>query len=244
MIALALAALLSPLAAAADRAETPPDRLWRLSGEYLYYVPANSGAGLSDQLGALGAGLVAGGYNATDKAISSVGGAGARLTALRRWDARTALGLSLDYVLGPTMNADFHAYSPPVSQGGFGNGGLTINRAATFVRLLAQMRVRLLGRERRRQGDWQLELGSAFGPGVGHTDQTCQASGSLTCQSNSASVAWSGLAWEFGPRASVRLRDVDVGAAVVAAGFPRYKGSTAVAPIEWETLGFALSAEF
>jgi len=243
MRALAFAVLLlAPAARAADgprAAAARPRRDWSLTGEYLYYLPLNSSSGLSDQLGSLGDGLIAAGYDSASKSLSSIGGSGARLTALRRWDERTALGLSLDYVLGPTMNADFRAFSAVL-----GNGGLTVNRSGSFVRLMGHTRVQLLGKVVRRPGDWNLDIGSAFGPGVGHVDQTCQASGSLTCPVVAKSVTWVGVAWEFGPRVSVRVRDIDVGASILAAGFPRYKGSADVAPIEWQTMGFSLSAEF
>lgn len=249
MRALALALLLlAPAARAADglyvpdarRAETArPRRDWSLTGEYLYYLPLNAGSGLSDQLGALGDGLVAAGYDSADKSVHTTGGSGARFTALRKWDEHTELGFSLDYVLGPTMNSDFHAFSVT-----FGNGGLTINRAATFVRLMAQARILLLGKTVRRPGDWSLDVGSGFGPGLGHISQTCQASGSLTCPGIATSATWAGIAWEVGPRVSVRVRDIDVGFGVVEASFPRYKGSADIASLAWQTTGFAFSAEF
>lgn len=233
--------VLASAARAADQSSRPP-RDWRVTGEYLYYLPTNSGSGLADQLGTYGDVLVlSAGYDSTDKNVSNNGGAGGRLSAVRAWDARTELGASVDYVLGPTTNADFHAFSA-----GLGNGGLTINRAATFVRLLGQAHILLLGRRtpERRPGDWSLEIASAFGPAFGHIDQSCTASGSLTCGINSAHETWIGLAWETGPRVAVHVRDLDVGFAVLAASFPRYKGSASVAPLSWQTVGFSLSAEF
>lgn len=236
---LLLAVLLAAPARSAERGGHA-DRPWRLSGEYLYYLPSSSRSGLTDQLGALGRSLVDRGlYDSYSQDVTTNGGAGARLALLRRWDSATEIGASVDYVLGPTMNADFRAFNAAT-----GSGGLTIHRSAAYLRLMARSQVRLLGRDRRRQGDWQLEAVSAFGPSVGHIDQACQASGTLTCTVNSKSTNWLGVAWEFGPRVTVRLRDLDVGASVMAAGFPRSPGDADVARINWQTLGLALTAEF
>lgn len=236
--AAALAALLAAAPAAAAGADEAP-RLWRLYGDYEYFLPSNSGEGLNAQLQTQSDGLVAAGYDSSSHSVTPTGGAGTRVGALRRLDARTEMGVSLSYALGPTMNSNLTAQSPPVSLGGLGNGGQTVNRSAFYARALVETRIDLLDR-----GPWDLALGSGFGLGVGHVDQSCASSGSLTCAIASASKTWEGFAWEFGPIFAYRLKKVEVDFGVRYAGFPRFKGNGQIPEIRWDTFGILFGASF
>lgn len=217
---------------------------WHFYGSYDYFFPANSGEGMRSQLKSQSDLLLAGPngalpYDSISYSLSSSGGTGTRLGALHRLDSRTEIGGSLGYVLGPTMNSDFRAYSAPVSLGGLGNGGQTVNRSVAYGRILLETRIHLL--ESRR---WGMSLGSGWGLGLGHVDQSCSSSGSLDCTSGptSSSKTWAGFAWEVGPVFIRHLKKIDMEFGARYAGFPRYKGSDNIASIRWESFGFFMGA--
>lgn len=240
----ALLAVLLLAAAGAARAAGPapaykPEPRLKFFAEYQYYLPADAGAGLQDQLHAQAGELLASGYSSADKSVINSGGSGARLGFLYGFKPGTGLGLSLDYVLGPTMNAELNATSAAK-----GDGGLTVNRAVSYYRLLAHTQVNLLQPHTGRPGEWNLDFDSAFGLGVGHVDQTCEASGSVACPFGNSPRSWAGFAWEFGPRLTYRLRFVDLTGSVRYAGFPRFHGSDEIPEIRWQAVGFSLGASF
>ncbi len=210
---------------------------WRVFVQYDYFVPANSKTGLQDQLHALSQDLVASGSaDTTALGISANGGSGSRIGAMRRLDGRTQIGGSLGYILGPTMNANFSATSSAN-----GNGGLTVNRSATYVRALAQTSVRMLDR-----GPWSGSLESALGVGFGHVNQSCNSSGSLSCAGNvdTTSKDWIGFTWGFGLNISRSFELATLGFGPRYEGFPRFKGTDRLAAIDWQAFGLFLTAQF
>lgn len=227
--------LLSLFAATASRAAEPS--AWRVFAQYDYFAPANSKAGLQDQLHVLSDQFVnTGAADSVVTAVSANGGSGSRLGVLRRLDRRTDIGASVGYVLGPTMNANLSAASRAN-----GNGGLTVNRSATYVRLLLQTSTKLVDRN-----PWSVSLDSGLGLGLGHVDQSCNSSGSLACAGNVATTDadWAGFTWGFGLDISRTFELATLGFGPHYEGFPRFKGNDQVAAIDWQAFGLFLSAQF
>ncbi len=238
---LALVVVLAALAPALARADDPYKKEPRVKvfGQFEYYAPENGGFGLNNQLHAQSDTLVAAGYSSANESVSNGGGSGASVGVLTDYDARTRLGLSVGYTIGPTMNGNLTAQS-----GTLGNGGLTVNRAVSYVRVLAHTQVNLLHPHTGKPGEWNVDFDSAFGLGVGRVNQECQATGSLTCPFSNAPRTWTGFAYEFGPVLTYRLRFIDLDCGARYAGFPRFRGTDDIAAIRWETFGVFLGASF
>lgn len=210
------------------------ERKWKILAGYDYYFPQDAGEGLKNQLNSESDALIAQGYDSTNFGVFTHGGSGARVGFLYPFSERTQLGAALGYVIGPTMNANFAAQS-----GFFGNGGLTVDRAVDYVRLLGNARVNLAN-----AGRWGFDLDSAWGVGFGRVDQSCTASGSLTCPFTTTSKSWAGFTWEVSPTVTLRLKNATLTLAPRYAGFPKFNGNDQIPPIEWETFGIFFGAAF
>lgn len=231
--------LLTPSALAASRSTAAGEparaqaRPWRFFVNYDYFLPQNSGDGLKSQLNTQSVKLLAQGYSSTQVSVNTQGGNGARFGVRHPIDSHSDLGLSLGYIVGPTMNGALNA------DGGPGFGGETVNRTVVYLRYLVEGRFTFPVDDR-----WTLAMGSGFGLSTGRVEQTCDQSGTVACPVANTRRTWTGFAWEFTPSASYRLKTATIHFGLRYAGFPEFSGNDQIADIDWIAYGAFLGASF
>jgi hypothetical protein len=234
----ALAALLLLAAgAAAQEASSPekPVRLWRYFFAYDYYFPMDAKDGLQNQLHDYSGSLIQNkGYAGTDFRVNQTGGVGARFGGFHPVAKNVEAGMSIGYVLGPNMRADFDAI------GGPGSGSVTVNRNIYFIRYLVQAHmVHPLSK------DFTFMLGAGVGAATGRVLQTCSNTGSLTCVFTTQRQSWTGVTWEVTPSFYYHVgRSIDLRFGPRWAGFPTFGGNDQVARFSWTPIGFFAGAMF
>jgi opacity protein-like surface antigen len=239
LAALALALASAPAWAQQAGSKTKPpvqnldSRPWKYFFSYDYFLPTNAGRGLKGQLKDQASALISSGYKTADVSLNVSGGTGARFGALHRVNSRADLGLSLGYIIGPTMNASLSA------SGGPGPGGLSISRDVVFLRYLAQGHLIFP-----LNNHWKALFGAGLGAATGVISRGCDESGTLTCSLRTARRTWTGFTWEVTPSLAYHLRRGDLRFGARYAEFPRYRGNGQIASIDWATFGFFIGATF
>ncbi|MBI3552155.1 MAG: hypothetical protein HY077_06525 [Elusimicrobia bacterium] len=233
-----LAIGLSVLAAAAAAQEPAPaakkERAWRYFFAYDYFLPDDGGKGLRGQLRTKSAASLALGYTNTDFSVHTQGAVGARFGAFHPMPHRTELGLSLGYLLGPNMTANYTA------TGGPGPGGITINRDVVWIRELVQGHVYFPATQR-----VTLVAGVGVGVATGRVTEGCDRSGTLACSFGTQHHTWTGFTYEVS--ANIRYRAgklMDLRFGPRFAGFPTYNGNDVSARIDYAAFGFFAGAIF
>ncbi len=163
------------------------------------------------------------------QAVRALGGRGGFLFAVNE---KFKAGPSVGFVAGPNASASM------LLTGGGLSGTLTATRDVSYFRTLIEQRLSVpLGEK------FSFDLGGGFGMAYGAVKVKVHCVGSACLSSgstNSESSSWSGLSWEISPGFSAG----DFFFAYRYAGFPPFKGTDGLSPINWTTSGFTTGWAF